>query len=55
MREFALALLIVVASLSVARASTVPTMPPSTYPVDGTFCGVLTLCTPKAAGRAPSK
>ena len=48
MREIVLAALIVVASQVPAVALEMPTMPPSTYPESGTFCGFLQPCTPKA-------
>ena len=51
MREFALAVLIVVASYMPLAAHEMPTMPPSDYPTEGTFCGVMQRCTPKATGK----
>ena len=53
MRELVLAVLIIVASHSSVEALEAPTMPPSTYPADGMFCGFMTLCTPKATPRKP--
>ena len=53
MRELVLTVLIVVASHGPVQTLEAPTMPPSTYPSDGAFCGFMSLCTPKAA--APRK
>lgn len=51
MRPLIITVLIVFANLAQVAAQTIPTMPPSTYPEPGTFCGFLTLC-PKAAAPA---
>lgn len=48
MRSLLLAILILAANLTPVAAQTMPTMPPSTYPEPGTFCGFVSLC-PKAA------
>ncbi len=48
MRSIILAGLIVFASQMQATAQTTLTMPPSTYPEQGAFCGFLTPCTSKA-------
>ena len=47
MRSLILTVLIVFATLTEVTAQPMPTLPPSTYPEAGTFCGFLTLC-PKA-------
>lgn len=44
MRPFLLAALITFTSLSQVAAQTMPTMPSTTYPEPGTFCGLLQLC-----------
>jgi hypothetical protein len=38
------AMLIIFVNLTQVSAQAMPTMPPSTYPEPGTFCGLLTLC-----------
>ena len=48
MRALVLTVLIVFANVAQAPAQTTPTMPPSTFPETGTFCGPLQLC-PKPA------
>jgi hypothetical protein len=44
MRPYLLAALITFASVSLVAAQTIPTIPPTTYPEPGTFCGFLKLC-----------
>lgn len=44
MRTIVLTVMIAVASPTLVVAQSMPTMPPSTYPETGTFCGLLTLC-----------
>ena len=44
MRALILTVLIVFANAVQAPAQTMPTMPPSTYPEAGIFCGLLKLC-----------
>lgn len=51
MRPLILALLIAVAQFTPAAAGTMPTLPPSTYPEPGTFCGLFTLCPKTAAPK----
>ena len=53
MRDLALALLIAVASYTPVAAQSMPTLPPVVYPTAGTFCGVMTLCQPKATAPKP--
>lgn len=48
MRELALTILIAVALQTPAHAQTIPSMPTLTYPAEGVFCGMMTLCSPKA-------
>ena len=48
MRALILTVLMFFANPAQIQAQTMPTMPPSTYPETGTFCGLLKLC-PKAA------
>ena len=55
MRDLVLALLIVVASQSPAPAGPVMPNVPSTYPAPGVFCGMMTLCTPKATQPVPRR
>ncbi len=47
MRALILTLLLFFANPAQVLAQTNPTMPPSTFPETGTFCGLLKLC-PKA-------
>lgn len=52
MRSFILVLAIAVAGQS--HAQTMPAEVLSNYPAPGVFCGVMTLCTPKATAPAPA-
>ncbi|GGX42917.1 hypothetical protein GCM10007385_08400 [Tateyamaria omphalii] len=52
MREFTLALAIAMASMVQVQA--MPAHIPSTYPEDGTFCGFMQLCAPKATAPRPN-
>ncbi|WP_415402179.1 hypothetical protein [Tateyamaria sp. SN3-11] len=51
MRPFLLAVLIVFASLAQVSAQNAPTMPPSTYPDAGSFCGLFKPCSKAATQK----
>ncbi|WP_299687419.1 hypothetical protein [uncultured Tateyamaria sp.] len=55
MRDLALALLIAIASYTPVAAQSMPTLPPVVFPTAGTFCGVMTLCQPKATAPKPER
>ena len=52
MRPIILTVMLTFASVSAVAAQSVPTFPTMTYPEEGNFCGLLTLC-PKAKATLP--
>jgi len=46
MRSLSATLFVLSVSFTYVHAQTMPTMPPSTYPQAGTFCGLFELCPP---------
>ena len=53
MKEFTLAVAIVVAGMAQVQAQTMPAQVPTIYPEQGMFCGFMELCTPKATAPRP--